>query len=71
MAKAATLKSGTVLADKYIVKKVLLYNNNSITYDAKLISTNERVAIRDYMPSDLVVRFEGEEDVIIEKVELK
>ncbi|MBR6697636.1 MAG: hypothetical protein IKL73_05130 [Lachnospiraceae bacterium] len=66
MAKAATLKTGTVLADKYIVKKVLLYNNNSITYDAKLIATNERVAIREYMPSDLVVRFEGEEDVIIE-----
>lgn len=53
----------TVLADRYLVGKILSYNGSGATYIAFDIITGTKVKIREYMPENLASREKGNPQV--------
>ena len=63
--EAIHMQPGTILADRYIVGKVLGYGGFGVTYigwDGKL---EQKVAIKEYLPSEFSTRMPGHSAVTV------
>ena len=57
------LTPGTLLSNRYIIGKVINSDNNSINYVAFDNSTNQKVKIREFFPSEYAVRFPNSNNI--------
>lgn len=57
------LRPGTILQEKYLIGRALGQGGFAITYLALQLNLERRVAIKEYMPSDLAERAEATGDV--------
>ena len=63
--EAVHMEPGTILAERYIIGKVIGYGGFGVTYigwDAKL---EQRVAIKEYMPSEFSTRMPGQSKISV------
>lgn len=67
---ALHLPPGTVLYDKYILGRVLGHGGFGITYLAWDMSLNIKLAIKEYMPQQLVYRSNDEKNISLFKTSL-
>lgn len=65
------LQPGTILANRYLVGRVLGQGGFGITYVALDNATKSRVAIKEYMPTDFAFRDEGTVDLKLNSSEAK
>ncbi|MBO5373357.1 MAG: protein kinase [Lachnospiraceae bacterium] len=59
------LNPGTIMGGKYIIGKVLNYGGHTISYMGFDAEKNEKVVIKEYLPSDFSTRSEGEKEITI------
>lgn len=59
------LAPGTVIGGKYIVGRVLSYGGNVISYLGMNAEVNQKVIVKEYLPSDFSTRSEGEKEITI------
>ena len=59
------LDPGTVIGGKYIVGRVLSYGGHTVSYLGMDAEKEQKVVVKEYLPSDFSTRSEGEKDVTI------
>ncbi len=59
------LDPGTVVGGKYIVGRVISYGGYTITYLGMDAENNQKVMVKEYLPSDFSTRSDGETEVTI------
>lgn len=59
------LDPGTIIGGKYIVGRVLSYGGHTISYLGMNAEINQKVIVKEYLPSDFSTRSEGEKEVTI------
>ncbi len=62
---APYLEKGSIIADKYLVGRVLGTSPDSITYIGADINTGETLAIHEFYPEKMVERLHGESEIAI------
>ena len=65
------LQPGTILANRYLIGRVLGQGGFGITYVALDNSTKSRVALKEYMPTDFAFRDEGTVDLKLNSSEVQ
>ena len=63
--EALHLEPGTVLKDTYIVGKVLGYGGFGVTYLGWNTVLEQKVAIKEYLPSEFSTRMQGQTKVTV------
>ena len=66
-----SLQPGTILANRYLIGRVLGQGGFGITYVALDNSTKSRVALKEYMPTDFAFRDEGTVDLKLNSSEVQ
>lgn len=59
------LKPGTIIGGKYIVGRVVNYSGHTISYLGMDAEANQKVVVKEYLPSEFSTRSEGETEVTI------
>lgn len=59
------LDPGTVIGGKYIVGRVMSYGGHTVSYLGMDAEKEQKVVVKEYLPSDFSTRSEGEKDVTI------
>jgi serine/threonine protein kinase len=59
------LDPGTIVGGKYIVGRVLSYGGHTISYLGMDAESNQKVVVKEYLPSDFSTRSEGEKEITI------
>lgn len=59
------LDPGTIIGGKYIVGKVLKYGGHTISYLGMDAEINQKIIIKEYLPSDFSTRAEGDREITI------
>lgn len=59
------LDPGTIVGGKYIVGRVMSYGGHTVSYLGYDAEKNQKVIIKEYLPSDFSTRSDGEKEVTI------
>ena len=59
------LDPGTIIGGKYIVGRVISYGGHTVSYLGMNAEINQKVIVKEYLPSDFSTRSEGEKEVTI------
>ncbi len=63
--EAYYLAPGTIIGGKYIVGKAMGYGGFTVSYIGMDAEKNRKVTIKEYLPSDLTTRSQGENEITI------